>query len=854
MEKPRRSPLVLFGAQSGCPTEADAVRALETARAAGYTDFMVYARSGLECEYMGEEWLALVGHYLRHAKRLGMGIWLYDEFNWPSGSCRGRVTAENPEFANSTCAIYLRNDGSLDWRFFRAQSISANVFDAEAMARFRALTHEVYEERFREYFGTVIRGIFTDEPGSAHWMEIPPGDLVNFRWYRGLEADYRIKTGRDFREDVKTFCREVQKSKSQGVKGSENAVGSDLRADRGAGSPKVQKSKSPKVKGSEDAVGSDLRADRTRVWEDYTAVLGHAFRRAFTDPATAWANRLGIVSSGHLMNESGPYGAANCNGMTLHVLKGMSKPGVDDIFTRTSADKVEWLTLASVQHACDRTRRPGMAELFALGPADLAFDRMLQQIWLFALHKVDTFLLALHFLTPHGFIEKPHYAMFFTPLQPWFPDQEAFHDGARVAAAFARKPFRYDVAARYRECAAGRIAIAGGERRSDLLDLLRALESHQFAVNLAEEDEPCEESIVFDFDDAGIFDERSGRRFASAEEALGWLAERSWLVPERGRLVRPGANADGPSAPRQMVALEGGERASDLVLRRYEDGTAALLNLRDEDRALVFVADGARIPFTLPGRGTWIYRPAASEWSLSLDCGNRRRIRFLADGTARISMASPTRVRFALCDLPAARAAVTLDGAPLAGTLPCSFLGFGYDGTYRETGPVDLAAGEHVFTCSGREDRGLFLPVLWMEGGFSVREPGEIGPLPDRVPCGPLASVGLADFAGKATYRADVDVPEDAEAIELGTGHAMASVRLGGRDLGTRIAAPWRYAVPADLRGSRQSLEITVTTSVRPMFGAESDTIPGAHPSNKPAWVKTIPGESDTGLLWTRWA
>ena len=99
-----------------------------------------------------------------------------------------------------------------------------------------------------------------------------------------------------------------------------------------------------------------------------------------------------------------------------------------------------------------------------------------------------------------------------------------------------------------------------------------------------------------------------------------------------------------------------------------------------------------------------------------------------------------------------------------------------------------------------------------------------------------------------------MDVPEDAEAIELGTGHAMASVRLGGRDLGTRIVAPWRYAVPADLRDSRQPLEITVTTSVRPMFGAESDTIPGAHPSNKPAWVQTIPRESDTGLLWTRWA
>ena len=62
------SPLVLFGAQSGRPTEADVIRTLETAKAAGFSDFMVYPRSGLEYEYMGEEWLALVGQYLRHAE------------------------------------------------------------------------------------------------------------------------------------------------------------------------------------------------------------------------------------------------------------------------------------------------------------------------------------------------------------------------------------------------------------------------------------------------------------------------------------------------------------------------------------------------------------------------------------------------------------------------------------------------------------------------------------------------------------------------------------------------------------------------------------------------------------------
>ena len=82
---------------------------------------------------------------------------------------------------------------------------------------------------------------------------------------------------------------------------------------------------------------------------------------------------------------------------------------------------------------------------------------------------------------------------------------------------------------------------------------------------------------------------------------------------------------------------------------------------------------------------------------------------------------------------------------------------------------------------------------------------------------------------------------------------AAATVRLDGRDLGTRLFAPWRYPVPTDLRGKKAKLEITVTTSVRPMFGKESDDVPGALPSNKPGWVKTIAPERNVGLNFATW-
>ena len=774
-----RSPLVPFGAQSGRPTEADVIRTLEDAKKAGYSEFMVYPRSGLEYEYMGEEWLALVGQYLKHAERLGMGIWLYDEFNWPSGSCKGKVTEGHPEFRNTTCALYAKDDGSFDWRYFRAPATSPNVFNVAAMDRFRELTHKVYEKRFRRYFGSTIRGIFSDEPGSEQWMAHPDkGFVTSFRWYPDLEKDYRAETGRDFRADVESYCRDKSKDK---------------------------------------------------FWEDYTAVMGHAFRRAFIDPITAWCDRLGIVSTGHLMNESGPLAAAVSNGLTLHVLKGFSYPAVDEIFTRVGVDKTEWLTFASAEHAIARRGSGGAAELFALGPCDLAFDKMMQMIWFAAMHKVDTYFMSLHHQTSRGFVEKPHYSMFQSPVQPWFFMQDGFHAAAREASAFARMPFAYDVAVRYRECAAGRLsATRGGDM--PLPALLRELETRQLSVNLLEEDEKCDQALVLDFDGATIV-ANDGTRFDSPENAAEFVAAKCGSIP---------------------LAYEGGKLARDVVARRYKDGTIAILNLLDNDRALILRNSGANISFRLAGRGTWLYRPVTSNWNISLDRPNRRRIRFLADGTAKITLDTPMKVRFATCAIPAAAAKVTMDGKPLVGTKPCTFLGFGYDCDYLETEYMELAAGEHSFTGEGREDRGLFLPLLWMEGDFAANDSNELTPVPANITCGPLASAGLGDFAGSVTYSTEVEVPETAEAIVLETGRSLASVKLGGRDLGTRLMAPWRYSIPNDMRGKKAKLEITLTTSVRPMFGKESDDIKGALPSNKPNWVQTIPGETP-GLLDARW-
>ena len=120
--------MIPFLAITGRPTQAEVCAKVAAMDAQGIESFVLYARSGLQIEYMGEEWLDFVGHMLREAKSVGGHIWLYDEYNWPSGSCRGRVPMENPEWTYTEYAVRRRDDGSFDWEVKRNDQLSMRCF------------------------------------------------------------------------------------------------------------------------------------------------------------------------------------------------------------------------------------------------------------------------------------------------------------------------------------------------------------------------------------------------------------------------------------------------------------------------------------------------------------------------------------------------------------------------------------------------------------------------------------------------------------------------------------------------------------------------------------------------------
>lgn len=792
-------PLIPMGAITGKPDEKQLIETLETYKAVGIDQFLIYPRSGLEYEYLSEEWFQVCEWICKQAKRLDMDIWLYDEYNWPSGSCKNRVQATNPDFCYRIYAVYKNKDGAYGWKRLGTPNRVDN-YSFEAMKLFIKMTHKQYEKHLRKYMGSTIKGIYSDEPGHPGHVKVPGKPVLQFRYFDGLDEEYKAKTGRSFKKDVESYLNDNSKS---------------------------------------------------QVWPVYAELLGQRFRKAFFDPIREWCDSMGILFTGHMIAENDTAMSFKCNGAPLHVLKGFSLPGMDEIATRTSPKSIEWITFGLAQHAIGRVGNGGLAELFALGPADMKLARQRQMIWLSAMHKIDHYVLAVAPLDARGNVEKNAYFNPYTRMQPWFPAFRLLGEEASTAASFASKPFYCDVAIRYPRSES---AIDGirGKQHFWLHGMSRRFAAkRQISYDYYEEGEKCDKPFVFTFSGKTFKEENSGKEFKLIDDAVAYMREK-----------RP---------PEVRVLDAKGDWVEDIILRHYKDGSIVVLDLSSKARkSLCLKRKGkADLIFDLPARGVFILDekgkvrgeavskgklcatvPAETVYDLELSTDNLCRLVFNAkNNIARITVESPLEnVRIVVRNYPEANG-VLLDGKPVGAVIPCDCLTQGFKTLYMQSAPIKLSAGEHVLKiASGAPDNNFFLPAALLAGPFAVEKQSLLKPLCSKVTTGTMIQQGLSCFTGKATYKTLVNVPDQKGdlRLKLNTGGLYTSASLDGMELGERVWDPYEWKIPASLRGKKVELSVSVWTSVLPMFGnwKHPDAGWGAK-----FWVPPASGRDEVGLV-----
>ncbi len=78
---------------------------LEKFREQNITNFFVHPASGFDVPYLSDRYMELIQYVVKEAKRLGMYYWIYDEYEYPSGTAGGMVLEQYPHFRQKELKI-----------------------------------------------------------------------------------------------------------------------------------------------------------------------------------------------------------------------------------------------------------------------------------------------------------------------------------------------------------------------------------------------------------------------------------------------------------------------------------------------------------------------------------------------------------------------------------------------------------------------------------------------------------------------------------------------------------------------------------------------------------------------------
>lgn len=377
--------LITMSAIVGKPTEKECFDYLKMLNDNGIEQVMLYPRSGCDIEYLSDEWFETVGYFIESAEKLGLAVWLYDDFNWPSGDAKGRVSAIE-KFRSKTIYTEGENIGLISCNSRHSAGIFGESFfpdllSEEAVEYFIKLTHEQYYKHFDRYFGNTIKGIFSDEPSFAYSCED-----ARLPYYNGIEADYKDIFGREYY--------------------------------------------------------NDLHNDPVMFKTGTMKLVSQRFEKCYVDKIASWCEAHNIFMTGHLMCDSHPISGAKFNGNLLKNLSRFTLPGIDNIESDLTVPELVSL-FGTAEYAS--SKNGAMIELFALGPADMTFSKKRCMIYFSAAHKIDHYFLAVSHMNMCGNKFIKDYFNQFTDDQPDFEGTRLLAKEADIAAEIAKKDFEPDV-------------------------------------------------------------------------------------------------------------------------------------------------------------------------------------------------------------------------------------------------------------------------------------------------------------------------------------------------------------------------------------------------------------------------
>ena len=303
----------------------------------GFGGYHMHPRTGLDTEYLSDEFMEMVSHAHTAGIENDMLSWLYDEDRWSSGAAGGKVTATK-EFRRKRLNMYtekkwdivekqqalklgvpyllgcydvvIDKDGFLEsykkidetesaigtkWYAYIENEKESTWFNGgtypdagnpEAIKAFIDCTYERYKEVLGDNFGKTIPSIFTDEPNLDHEKsnDIPNPEYKG-RILKGWSLYFDDEYKKEYGQDIVEVLPEVIWNKKD-------------------------------------------RSDSIVKYR-YFDIIAKLFSENFTKQIGDWCEQNGIALTGHLLREPKLFEQAITCGETMRSYEYMQLPGID---------------------------------------------------------------------------------------------------------------------------------------------------------------------------------------------------------------------------------------------------------------------------------------------------------------------------------------------------------------------------------------------------------------------------------------------------------------------------------------------------------------------------------------------
>ena len=374
--------------------DEEILRQLKLMTEAGITCSAPHARSGYVGDYMTEEWFGRIQTVLDYKKAHDEPVWIYDEFNWPAGSCNGAVSRD--EKLRERFLYFTRYDvpaGTLFHANLRPfgiagrpqgdfDSLPKNLFcyDAETMEPV-PLTPYLKPQIIRHMqIGMKDFELLRDRDTVVYQVQllIDPYDEGG----RG-QPNYLKKEATDqfIRLTYERYLERFPQEMGSTIKAFFN---DETRFAHSFPWTDQLPEKFLEMKGYDirsclpDLVLPGDKAGRTRV--DYYDVVAQLYKENYHGRLRDWLEAHGIDYTAHLLGEETIGGHTRYSADFMRQVDAMSRPGVDHLGKGIGSLNIKFATSAGECYG----KEGAQVEVFAGCGWDLSFEEYLRMVsWMY---------------------------------------------------------------------------------------------------------------------------------------------------------------------------------------------------------------------------------------------------------------------------------------------------------------------------------------------------------------------------------------------------------------------------------------------------------------------------------------